>query len=163
MIEIQAPHKDTIQDKNLKIFLAGSIEMGKAVDWQSQVVKALAGLDCTVYNPRRKDWDSSWVQSIDNPQFFEQVNWEADHIETADIVFFNFDPDTISPITLYELGTVLNSGRHPIVVCPKGYPHRGNVEIYCWRSADSVFETLDEGLKELILFVKIWNGFIKTS
>jgi hypothetical protein len=29
-----------------------------------------------VLNPRREDWDSSWIQSIDNPQFREQVEWE---------------------------------------------------------------------------------------
>ncbi len=41
-----------------KIFLAGSIEMGKAVDWQTELTNKLADLDkVTILNPRRDDWN----------------------------------------------------------------------------------------------------------
>lgn len=46
------------------LFLAGSIEMGVAVDWQTSLTKFLErpenrmGCDF-VFNPRRDDWDSS--------------------------------------------------------------------------------------------------------
>lgn len=65
------------------VFLAGSIEMGTAVDWQAAVTKALlaARPDLLVLNPRRDDWDASWVQAIDNSQFFEQVSWELAAME----------------------------------------------------------------------------------
>ena len=85
-------------DSRLDIFLAGSIEMGTAGDWQTQVYDLLPeDSHINVFNPRRRDWDSSWKQSKDNPQFYEQVNWELDHIEQSQIVFFYFDPDTKSP------------------------------------------------------------------
>ena len=65
-----------------KIFLAGSIEMGNAEDWQSEVTNYLKLYEesllqeLTIFNPRRIDWDSSWAQEISNPQFYQQVNWE---------------------------------------------------------------------------------------
>ena len=43
-------------DKN-HVFLAGSIEMGKAEDWQSEMTKFFNELDWGVFNPRRDDWD----------------------------------------------------------------------------------------------------------
>ena len=46
------------------LFLAGSIEMGGAEDWQQRVIAALADLDLLVLNPRRPDWDASWTQRL---------------------------------------------------------------------------------------------------
>jgi hypothetical protein len=86
------------------VFLAGSIEMGTADNWQDKAEKMLDRFVDVIYNPRRKDWDPNWEQSFDNPKFFEQVNWELDYIEVADHVIFYFDPNTKSPITLMELG-----------------------------------------------------------
>src|SRR5262245_59348634 len=86
------------------VFLAGSIEMGQADDWQSQLQRALADLDVVVLNPRRDAWDSSWVQSIDNPQFREQVEWELSGLEQAAVVAMYFAPATKSPVTMLELG-----------------------------------------------------------
>ena len=62
-------------DWNKAVFLAGSIEMGEAEHWQITAAHQLndAGLD--VLDPRRLDWDDSWVQSINNKQFREQVKW----------------------------------------------------------------------------------------
>lgn len=106
---IEAPNKIPIQYRHWpKLFLAGSIEMGAAKDWQSKVIKELESSnlkhDLLILNPRRKDWDSSWKQDIDNPQFRKQVNWELNMLEDADLVIFNFDPNTKSPVTLMELG-----------------------------------------------------------
>jgi len=44
------------------LFLSGSIEMGKAEKWQDRVVRLLEKTDWTILNPRRDDWDSSWIQ-----------------------------------------------------------------------------------------------------
>ena len=65
-------------NKNLSIFLAGSIEMGSAEDWQKVLISEILQMNknITIYNPRRDDWDSSWVQEQANPQFNHQVNWE---------------------------------------------------------------------------------------
>lgn len=151
MIEINPPNFSIAYYKKT-LFLAGSIEMGKAIDWQATVVTALADITGEIYNPRRKDWDSSWVQSIDNPQFYSQVDWELTHLDMCNKVLFNFVEDTKSPITLMELG--LRVGLQPmdeyrqnlLVVCPKGFWRRGNVEIVCKRHKVCMIEELDLNL-----------------
>lgn len=115
----------------LSVFLAGSIEMGLAPDWQKKMTEALQDLPITVYNPRRDDWDSSWVQSIDNPQFREQVEWELEALDRATIKSFYIDPLTKSPITLMELG--LHVSDYSMVCCPEGFWRKGNVDIVCKR------------------------------
>lgn len=127
----KAPQDWSEDSGKFKIFLAGSIEMGKAIDWQKQLTNSLNDFDVVVLNPRRDDWDSSWKQEIDNPEFFEQVSWELHSQEMANLVVFNFDKDTQSPITLMELGLFHN--KQCIVCCPKEYFRSGNVEITCKR------------------------------
>ena len=149
MIKIQAPNPTPSEYKdNFTLFLAGSIEMGTAEHWQKRVIETLK--DCkrlTIYNPRRADWDSSWVQSIDNPQFIEQVEWELDNLQRANLAIFYFDPSTKSPITLMELGMMSNPwSPRTLVVCPKGFWRRGNVEIFCAREGIEFFETLDDAI-----------------
>ena len=51
------------------VFLAGSIEMGTADEWQAVIVDALADTQCVLLNPRRDNWDPTWEQSANNPQF----------------------------------------------------------------------------------------------
>jgi len=115
------------------VFLAGSIEMGKAEDWQSQVTGELKKLGCEcILNPRRDDWDSSWKQSVHEPQFNEQVSWEMTALDAAETILMYLAPDTISPISLLELGIYANSGKL-IVSCPLDFYRRGNVEMVCER------------------------------
>ena len=122
------------------IFLAGSIEMGKADDWQSYVADQLSGYNITIYNPRRLDWDSSWEQKIDNPQFNEQVNWELEQLEKATYAIFYFQPGTYSPVSLLEYGLFKHKA---YVVCPEGYWRKGNVDIVADRYGLKTFESLD--------------------
>lgn len=147
MIEIQAPHPDPEgQSLKARIFLAGSIEMGKAEPWQSKILTALSDLsdEYWFYNPRRDDWDSSWEQSKNNPQFYEQVHWELTSLNRADLVVFYFDPGTYSPITLLELGSCKGSEADVIVCCPEGYWRKGNVDIFCDTYGINQVDTLDE-------------------
>jgi len=117
--------------------------MGAAEDWQARVVRELADTKITVFNPRRDDWDSSWVQSIDNKQFNEQVRWELDHLERADLIVMYFSPGTQSPITLLELG-LFAQGAAMIVCCPEGFWRKGNVDIVCKYYSIAQVDTLDE-------------------
>lgn len=152
MIEIKAPNPVPQWNSLERIFLAGSIEMGTAENWQDKFVAAMENYNVTLLNPRRDDWDSSWVQSADNPQFAEQVNWELDKLVSADYVVFYFDPATKSPITLMELGFMAglprsrgwDVPRQAIVCCPPGFWRKGNVDILCKRSDIPVVESLDE-------------------
>lgn len=143
MVEIKAPNKVPQSSGKPKLFLAGSIEMGKAEQWQDKVAKELSGLDLIILNPRREDWDSSWEQKIDNPQFREQVEWELSNIKSADMVVFYFDRATLSPITLLELGYTVNDAEGVFVCCPEGYWRKGNVDIVCAKHNVTTVDTLD--------------------
>ncbi len=114
------------------IFLAGSIEMGRATDWQSQVEQAVAHCPLTVLNPRRDAWDASWAQDLSNSQFVGQVEWELAAQERADRILMYFAPETQAPITLLELGLFARSGKL-VVCCPPGYWRKGNVDVVCAR------------------------------
>jgi hypothetical protein len=116
------------------VFLAGSIEMGAATDWQAELVAALGERDLVIVNPRRGAWDASWRQSIDEPKFREQVEWELDGLERCDVIAMWFAPETRAPITLLELGLCAPSGRL-VVGCPTGFWRKGNVEVVCARFA----------------------------
>lgn len=149
MVVIEAPQR-LVPSHLCKLFLAGSIEMGKAEDWQTKVIKALDNPDTVIFNPRRKDWDSSWEQSINNEKFREQVNWEMDGLDQSQFILFYFDPATMSPISLLELGYCSAiSGEGLTVCCPKGFWRRGNVEILCYRKDITLFESLDEAIEHL--------------
>jgi hypothetical protein len=130
-IEIQAP-KPIKDDGRIKIFLAGSIEMGKAENWQDKIVRELVNESLQFLNPRRDDWDSSWEQTIENNQFNEQVSWELNGLEEADFIIMYFDPNTKSPISLLELGLYAKCEPEKLVVlCPEGFWRKGNVDIVC--------------------------------
>lgn len=132
------------RDPSMKFcFLAGSIEMGKATDWQKEMEGFFEKEGWGTFNPRRKDWDSTWAQEFDNPQFYQQVNWELDGLEKADMVLLYLEPDTKSPISLLELGKFAIPGK-TYVVCPDGFWRKGNVDIFCNRYDIPVFEALDE-------------------
>ncbi len=143
--EIKAPQ--TYKLNHLSIFLSGSIEMGKAEDWQSKVKRVLKDRDIILLNPRRDDWDDFWIQSIEDKRFKQQVEWELENLEKADIIIVNFIAGTSSPIILLELG--LFKEKEIYVSCPKDYFRRGNVEIVCRRYKIPFFENL-ESLLEFI-------------
>ena len=131
---IHAPTPIDWANGRKKIFLAGSIDNGTAVDWQADFTHLLqvANLDFDVLNPRRKQWDSSWKTTTDNPLFVEQVSWELEGLERADYKIFYFAPNTLAPITLLELG-LYGRQDYSIVCCPKDYWRKGNVDMVCQR------------------------------
>ncbi len=136
-------------ESDTTVFLAGSIEMGKAEGWQSMIPTLFEEReDLTFLNPRRDDWDSSWAQDESNPQFNEQVNWELDHLFKADYIFLYLSPETKSPISLLELGLFAESGKL-IVCCPDGFWRKGNVDIVCSRWGIPVFDTMDRAVGHL--------------
>ena len=136
------------------IFLAGSIEMGTAEHWQDRIAQRIVsnGFPGAVLNPRRPDWDSSWVQdSSEGTPFSEQVRWELNGIRGADIVIFYFDGKTQSPITLMELGICIGKEIPMLIYCPKSFWRYGNVAFtvrHLWQTAD-FFDDEDDFLEEL--------------
>lgn len=135
------------------IFLAGSIEMGAAEDWQSKVVNHFKDWQLTFFNPRRESWDSSWKQEQRVDQFNQQVNWELNHLESCDTIFMYFDPASKSPISLMELGLFANSGKM-IVCCPDGFWRKGNVEIVCHRHNIPFFHNIEDAIGGLTTSIR---------
>lgn len=150
MMNVYKPPAHPVRSKleRPSVFLAGSIEMGAAERWQDKVTEALSDLNIDVFNPRRDDWDSSWVQSKDNTQFREQVEWELKYLHDCTWVFMYFSPGTQSPITLLELGLVAPRGGLT-VVCPDGFWRQGNVDLVCERYHVPLYRTLEDGVRYL--------------
>lgn len=144
-MEIKAPNPIPTGVRS-SVFLAGSIEMGAAEDWQRVAAEAFLAAGRVVFNPRRNDFDSFWVQSIENDGFREQVEWELDALERANIVFMYFALGTKSPISLLELGMYAGTGKL-VVVCPHGFWRKGNVDIVCKRYGTPLFESLDTAIQ----------------
>jgi hypothetical protein len=149
MKEITPPHSLSANHRRpLAVFLAGTIEMGVAEDWQAQVTQYFAELaDYTVLNPRRSDWDSSWEQTFTSPNFYQQVNWELNGLDRATHIILNFLPGTKSPISLLKLGLYAASGKL-IICCPTGFWRKGNVDIVAERYSIPVYEALEELLAD---------------
>ena len=131
MIVHKPPSTWTAAPEAVVVFLAGSIEMGTATDWQAAVTARLPE-HVVVLNPRRDAWDASWRQSIDEPRFRAQVEWELDGLDRADVIAMWFAPDTRAPVTLLELGLHARGGKL-VVGCPEGFWRKGNVEVACAR------------------------------
>jgi hypothetical protein len=130
------------------IFLAGSIEMDKAVNWQKRCEELLQD-DYIIFNPRRNEWDSSWSQTIENDNFKEQVDWELHALEKADVIIMYFAENTMSPISLLEFGLYAQSNKMKVVV-EDNFWRKGNIDIVCERYSVEQFKTLEELIQNLL-------------
>lgn len=131
---IEAPQYSVEVDRLVQdecIFLAGSIT--GAHDWQRELaetkvqhtinyeIRSRGGFDIlpvnediclldqfNVFNPRRANYDSL------NPALeLEQITWEYHCInKKCGHILFWFAPETLAPITLFELGSALNTHIH---------------------------------------------------
>lgn len=115
---IEAP-TEFIQNRPA-IFLAGGIS--DAEDWQHAFVRLLPDGDYSILNPRRRDFPQGdpLVQT-------EQIEWEHQHLQKADLVTFWFPPQTLCPIALFELGTCCSAGTPIAVGADPGYARRFDV------------------------------------
>jgi len=147
----------SLQD-GFSVFLGGSIEVGNAENWQTFLEEKLSGTDIILFNPRRDDWDPSWIQSKMNPNFRAQVEWELDALEKANIIAIYFEPGTKSPVSLLELGLFARTGKM-IVCCPEGFWRKGNVDIVCARYGVKQVESLND-LAEHILRIASESGMV---
>ncbi|KAM5534633.1 hypothetical protein V8D89_011645 [Ganoderma adspersum] len=127
------------------VFLAGSI----VDNWQDEIVLRLEHLPITIFNPLRRDWDSTWVVRKSDPRFYEQVRWELDAQERADVITVYLHPSTPSPISLLELGLSSRTGK-VVVCCPDGFGWKGNVEVVCERYGIPLVGTFEEFVDRVI-------------
>lgn len=138
--------------RDYSVFLAGSIEMGKAVQWQKQMAIELSTLPITVNNPRRGHWDPNATKDAKDKEFAAQVKWELAALEKADVICFFFDTNTLSPVTMLELGLWAKS-KKVIVCCGGKFWRAGNVHLTCERYGVpfvTSFEELVPAIKEML-------------
>jgi len=144
----KAPEEILLQIDLKTVFLAGSIEMDKAVNWQKKCEELLQD-QFVIFNPRREEWDSSWSQTIENDNFREQVNWELAALEKADVIIMYFAENTMSPISLLEFGLYAQSNKMKVVV-DENFWRKGNIDIVCERYSIEQFKTLEELIQNLL-------------
>ena len=152
MTVIKPPTQLEDKYETTAIFLAGSIEMDSAERWQDKaesLIKKHERSDIIVFNPRREFWDGTVDQSMDNPYFREQVEWELDALSKSSWVIMYFDPNTKSPISLLELGLFARANKL-IVICPQGFWRKGNVDIVCQRFHIPQVSTLEEAIIKIL-------------
>ncbi len=155
---IQAPFHAWREDTS--VFLAGSIDMGTAINWQPKVIEAIedrAKCNVTVYNPRRDDWDSNWKQTKSDPKFKEQVRWELQKMDDAGFIFMYISGESKAPISLLEFGRIHAKYPNKLIICvePEFY-RRGNIEVMCEHSNIPLFDNLEEAIERLLYLLPQW-------
>ncbi len=136
---ITAP--EPIDASGFRVYLAGAIDMGRAVTWQAQVIAMLADRPGLVLlNPRRDHFDADTLD--------EQIRWELDALDAADVILMWFPADANAPISLLETGLYLRSGKLLIGAEP-GYERRRNLEITTERYGVPLWPQLHDLVEQL--------------
>lgn len=145
---IITPETENQESKNKSVFLAGTIDNGNSLNWQDKTIIELInlGFDCDIYNPRREHWNSNC--SIDD--LVNQIKWEQDHLDKADIIIMVLQDNSKSPISLLELGLYAKS-KKIIVFCTPNFYRWHNVKLTC----DKYKIELIQDLNPLIIANKI--------
>lgn len=124
---IENKGSNTLDSKS--VFLAGTIDNGNSLNWQDKTIIELINLgvkNLEVYNPRREHWNQNPTkQEIEN-----QIRWEQDHLDSADIIAMVLLDDSKSPVSLLELGLYAKSNKL-IVFCTPKYCRFDNVRLTC--------------------------------
>ena len=124
-------NKDLDEAVYQKIFLAGTIDMGKSVDWQKATCdwfRALPEGRYLLFNPRRDKGLSGEMSDFEH-----QVNILA---------------SSKSPITLLEMGLFMRSGKLR-VICEPGFYRYDNVRLTCARYGVPLYQNMDDFLKTM--------------
>ncbi|POR39251.1 Uncharacterized protein TPAR_00554 [Tolypocladium paradoxum] len=132
------------------VFLAGTTSRVDTTDWRETLTSLLSETPITIYNPYLPDWDSTWRENIDFAPYRQQVEWELDKQDRADMVVLYFHPATQAPISLLEFGLCARAAGKAIVYCPEGYWKRGNVQIVCQKFGIEMVESI-AGLRDAVM------------
>lgn len=134
-------------DGFVKVFLAGTIDMGKSDDWQAGLLEYFSGTDgrYLLFNPRQDNWDGNAAGEMEY-----QVNWELGHLEHADMIIMNILGSSKSPVTLLEMGLHARSGKL-FVACEPSFYRYDNVRITCAYYGVPLYDSLEELLEDLPL------------
>lgn len=126
--------------KAVKIFLGGTIDNGDSIDWQSELIKTIEGVELArpthIYNPRRAEWPSA----DNHHEIDKQIDWELYHLERSNLIVMNILADSKSPISLMEIGLFAKEGKL-MVFCPKTFYRYDNVRKVCERYSLPLYNT----------------------
>jgi len=139
---ITAPEMFPDKHPEWSVFLAGAIDMGAAVDWQTWVIERLADhANIVLFNPRRVAFTPDTLD--------EQIRWELEALEHVDTVFMWFPKDAKAPISFFESGLYWHSGKL-LVGAELGFYRRRNLELTGARYGVIVHETLESMVFSLL-------------
>ncbi len=125
---------DSVDVPGFKVFLAGAIDMGNAVDWQSKVIDILSPHDeMVLINPRRPNFTADTLD--------EQIHWELHALEIADAILMWFPREAKAPISFFETGLYLQSGKL-VLGAEIGFYRRRNLEITAERYSVEIAPTI---------------------
>jgi hypothetical protein len=96
----RSPTNLPIRFSNPSVFIAGGIS--DCPDWQSEMVSLINTDIHDVVNPRREGGFDRTGTTAE-----EQITWEHRALEMVDACIFWFPKETLCPITLFELGKML--------------------------------------------------------
>lgn len=116
------------------VFLAGAIDMGLAVDWQSLVIHQMRDVPCVLFNPRR-------TGGFTPDMLDEQIWWELNAMEIADTILMWFPADAKAPVAMFETGLWAQSGKL-IVGADRKFYRRRNLELTLTRFGVEVHASL---------------------
>lgn len=147
---IEAPDNTPTVRGNYQIFLAGGIS--KCRDWQAEIIEKIKNSEhikyATIFNPRRNDYPVN-----DPVETLTQIKWEYNHLHFGDVIIFWFSPETLNPITLYELGKwgLSNDNKHIIIGIDPEYARKEDVEIQTKlaRPDVTIVDSLDKIIEQL--------------
>ncbi len=128
----------------ISIFLAGTIDNGKSINWQLEMEDILKDYNVTLLNPRRDNWNPNSSRA----EMAKQINWEMDNLDKCDVIFMNILEESLSPITLLELGLYANSGKM-IVSCHEEFWRKINVDVVCDRFNIPRYDNFDDAITKL--------------
>ena len=155
MIHIQCPKEwdGHNPEGGRSLFLGGGISGTKL--WQPELLDLLADTNLVILNPRREvypKWDDVTAR--------EQIKWEFTHLKMCGMRMFWFPPETLCPITLFELGKWCEQWEPLFVGCDPEYKRKSDVEIQLELARPNDCK-VSESLEGLASRIKGWYEFFK--
>lgn len=136
---ITAPDNWTDTAHYFKIFLAGAIDTGAAVNWQAEVIARLEDEpELSLLNPRRFAFTS---EKLD-----EQIIWELDALEAADLILMWLPVNAKAPVSMLEAGLYMRDPKL-IIGAEPGFYRLRNLEHTAHRYEKTVVPNLDTLIK----------------
>ena len=134
------------------IFLAGTIDNGNSIDWQKEIINKLSKLNLSleIFNPRRDNWNSNPTKE----EMENQIKWEQEHLDKANLICMVITDNSKLPITLLEMGLYATS-RKLIVFCTDKFWRYDNVRLTCEKYNIPLFNSNDIDLiiKKIVSYI----------